>query len=103
MKYPSEESIKRLGYNSLTDYLSEIVHDGFARGELLAAFNMVEDKQNWKNPIDAEVTFLFGEEEYTKNVTKAAIVFYTGSVPTFELINNNTLRVKAIGYYGAGC
>lgn len=59
------------------------------------AFEMVENKANWKLPIDAKIAignrFLVG----------AAITFFTGSVPKFVPAEPGMLRVYADGYYAA--
>jgi len=63
--------------------------------ELKALFERVENKQDWKNPIDA--TIVLQESEVEK--LREAIIFYTGSVPTFKRISTNVQRVVAAGYY----
>jgi hypothetical protein len=73
------------------------------RADLSAAFNRVASKENWKMPIDAVVDI---ENDYAKELIERAVIFLTGSVPTFEPIAGATLpacryRVKAAGYYAA--
>jgi len=71
------------------------------QGELSLAFDAVANKANWKNPIDAVVSL----DSYTMAMVREAVVFFTGSVPTFELTTGTTTsgmgryRVKAAGYY----
>ncbi len=70
------------------------VKDGdYFVSELRVAFDQVQNKDYWKNPVDAVIL--------TKNIkiTEAAIIHYTGSVPTFTRIDGNNTRVKADGYY----
>ena len=70
------------------------VKDGdYFISELREAFDKVQDKVHWKNPVDAVIL--------TKNIkiTEAAIIHYTGSVPTFIRIDGNNTRVRAAGYY----
>lgn len=73
------------------------------RGELSIAFDAVVNKSNWKNPIDKIVDL----DPWTKALVSEAVIFYTGSVPSFEAITGTTswnvgkYRVKAAGYYSA--
>lgn len=70
----------------------------YSRAQLKAAFELVENKANWKMPVKSTI-FACGRE-----VTEAAIIFYTGSVPKFvEVAGSNglLLRVTARGYYAA--
>ncbi len=72
------------------------VKDGdYFISELRVAFDQVQNKDNWKSPVDAMIL--------TKNVkiTEAAIIHYTGSVATFTRIDGNNTRVRAAGYYAA--
>lgn len=69
----------------------------FLVSELRAAFEKVADKGNWKNPVKAVIA--------TKNaeITEAAIIFFTGSVPVFlpHRKSKTTCIVSAFGYYVA--
>lgn len=70
------------------------VKDGdYFVSELRVAFDKVQNKDHWKNPIDAVIL--------TKDIkiTEAAIIHYTGSVPTFTRVDGNNTRVKAAGYF----
>jgi hypothetical protein len=75
------------------------------RSEISALFNLVADKAHWKNPIDARVELTFDEADLLREV----VIFYTGSVPTLEVLEptaNRTdgkslYRVTADGYYVA--
>ena len=79
------------------------------RGELEAAFNRVCDQERWKNPIDATID-AYSDDELL--VIREAIIFFTGSVPTFERVGSIAqpsvigfsvlgarVRVRAAGYY----
>jgi len=62
-------------------------------------FNLVADKSNWKNPINATVDpKVLLEMGATKADLGKAITFYTGSVATIGR-EGKVLRVKADGYY----
>jgi hypothetical protein len=73
------------------------VHAGFTRAQLKTAFDNVAEVGDWKAPIDAAVDVRY------RNVTDAAIRFYTASTPQWtndplpELPAGN-LRVRAKGY-----
>ncbi len=70
------------------------VKDGdYTVHELRGAFDRVQDKTNWKNPIDAVIL------TKDQDITRAAIIHYTGSAPSFGRIDGNNLRVLAAGYY----
>lgn len=62
------------------------------QSELTAAFNLVADKANWKNPVDALI------DPAQREIVSDAVVHFTGSVPTFSPAGDK-LRVKADGYY----
>jgi len=67
-------------------------------------FKLVEDKTNWKNPINSMVDpQSLRELGATKTDLGKAITFYTGSVATIgrDPQNPRMLRVRAIGYYAA--
>lgn len=65
----------------------------YSRVQLLAAFNKVCDKQNWKNPIKGEC------DKEDIEILSYAIPFFAGCTPTFTAIGFNRLRVEAPGYY----
>ena len=64
-----------------------------------AEFSLVADASNWKAPIAAEVTIA----PEGLGFVLAAVTFFTGSVPTFELVGRGPVRfmVRAAGYYAA--
>ena len=75
---------------------TEVVYDGYTREQLSEAFDQVKDLTNWKLPIDHTFRGFLSESEFRR--FDAAIVFYTGSKPVFEL-EDGTTRVTAPGYY----
>lgn len=77
---------------------SEIVYRGYSRAELRKAFERVQDKTNWKNPIDVTLPYLKPSE---RSLIHAAVVFFAGCEPTFEVLNTRQHRVRAVGYYAA--
>lgn len=68
----------------------------YSREQLLAAFNSVCNKDNWKMPIDAIV------EDPDYDMIKEAVAFFAGCKPSFEPIHGtDRVRVQAVGYYQA--
>ena len=65
---------------------------GYLISDLRAAFETVEDKTNWKNPIDAIIA---GKD---LKLIKYAIEFFTGSGSMFKKAATGKLRVLASGY-----
>jgi hypothetical protein len=102
----------RAAQNDVDAMNAEIVTTVFGRpvtrGELLAAFNRVADRTNWKNSINAVITISTLDE---KNLIREAVIFFTGSVPAFIPVRVKLLegereglplyRVQAVGYYAA--
>lgn len=66
------------------------------RAVLKEAFEMVEDKENWKNPVRAEVSCLSWT---TLLVVKYAVTYFTGSVAKVKRLENGNYLVTAPGYY----
>lgn len=60
-----------------------------------AYFNLVADKANWKNPINAFVPATIDLDAITD-----AVIHFTGSVPTYTMTRKGW-NVKAAGYYVA--
>ena len=65
----------------------------FTREQLLEAFNKVQNKDHWKNPIDS-----FCSKDEIEIVTEA-IIYFTATEPTFKAVGINKLQVTAPGYY----
>lgn len=81
---------------------SQVVFEGFTRGQLEDAFNAVANQENWKLPVDARVPV----GQFTCEQVHAAVVFFAGCVPTFKVEKNPEdagyhWRVRAVGYYAA--
>lgn len=69
----------------------------FTRGELHAAFTKVEDKQNWKQPIDAFLPAVTSEREIA--AVEQAVIFFAGCVARIDTLPLGGYRVRAAGYY----
>lgn len=67
----------------------------YSRAELKAAFERVQNAQNWKLPIDTVIP------SKDKEVTEEAIIFFAGCRPYFVRGIKGHLRVQAVGYYAA--
>lgn len=74
----------------------------WTRAELSAYFSRVETKENWKLAIDADVVL---ESDRDLLGTREAVIFFTGSIPTFRALRSRggrvTYNVTAAGYYVA--
>lgn len=82
-----ESTLKELDNQIIPEY-------GVTRGELSVAFKKVQNPENWKYAISATIDIK--DQEIVKN----AIIFFTGSVPTFHWVAGKVV-VKAAGYYAA--
>jgi hypothetical protein len=72
-------------------------YNGFTRDELLAAFDGVKDVNHWKNPINSVC------RAENVEVTKSAIVFFTGTEAEVKNLNDGWYKVTAPGYYLGPC
>lgn len=83
-------------------------HGKFTIADMEAAFDKVSDPEDWRGPIDAIVS---GSEI---DVTEAAVIFYTGSVPkvrmnievdpkTHLLMPDAGFRLRSVGYRNGPC
>lgn len=87
-----------------TDTVSqESITAGYATEQLHAAFDLVKDESNWKNPINATVTFPEDVDfaQGTLLILNAIVFFTASSIDSFADTNTRTLRVEADGYYVA--
>ncbi len=76
-------------------HLDSLANERFTVRELQEAFTMVQDQENWKNPVSALI-----HPRY-RDVVADAVTFMTGSIPKFLNIGSDMLRVQAAGYYEA--
>jgi hypothetical protein len=68
----------------------------YSREELKAAFELVENKTNWKLPIDRTI------DSKDVEVVGKAIPYFTGSIAHFTpIMGTDKVRVQASGYYSA--
>ena len=65
---------------------------GFSRNQLAEAFEKVQDKKHWKNPIDAII------QKEDISIVNAAIDFFAGGGAVFSIHHKGT-RVTAPGYF----
>ena len=68
------------------------------QAELTAAFQLVANRDHWKNAISARV-----EADADLELIQEAIIHFTGTVPTFERCPSGRVLVKAAGYYAGPC
>ena len=97
--------------NAIADLSAQLVEmdrqivciaEGFAftRAELRAAFELVEDKQNWKQPIDAFVPATSCSGQRLVVAIEQAVHFFAGmQTVRIDRLPLGGLRVRAAGYY----
>jgi hypothetical protein len=95
------QTIQEIEADSNAQVVAKVLGTDVTRGELLAAFNRVANKLNWKLIIDALVEL---DEHREMAMIREAVIFFTGSVPTFAAIAGAAkpkcrYRVTAAGYY----
>jgi len=71
--------------------MNQVTFDGYTRPELVEAFDMVCDPDDWKGPINARIT------RDRVRITRAAIEFFTATRAEFEF-GLWDVAVKSIGY-----
>ena len=49
--------------------------------ELRQAFELVQNREHWKNPVNAVIN------ECDKEIVQEAVIYFTATVPTFTLIS----------------
>jgi len=69
----------------------------YTQEELQAAFTKVQDKEHWKNPINAVV-----DASENLHLIREAVIHFTATVPTFDILKvteeGTKVAVRAIGY-----
>lgn len=66
----------------------------FSREEMKEAFDAVQDKQNWKNPIPVQPI-----DHLKLTLTVQAIAYFAGSPTDIGQADDGTIYIKAPGYY----
>jgi hypothetical protein len=80
----------------------QIVHEGYTRGELHAAFSRVQNETNWKLPINKLIMSSGNpvSDIADLKLIAAAIVFYVGAYPIInQVMEANGWIVSSPGYY----
>lgn len=88
--------LRSLGYAKTAEAAVSRFHlarGGYTQDQLKNAFTMVENRDNWKHPIDAEIP------EIDRHIVATAIEFFAGGKAKFTAAGEGRLRVKAPGYY----
>ncbi len=74
--------------------LDEVVHLDYTRIELTAAFSLIQDKENYKAPINSTI------EDVLFPICDAACVFFTsGRLTKVSSLPNDRILVHSEGYY----
>lgn len=81
--------------DSNAQIVARVVDRDVTRGELSKAFDSVADRANWKNPINAVVAL----DSFGICLLTEAVIFFTGSVPSYKSLGGGKYRVTAAGYY----
>lgn len=67
--------------------------------ELKRIFELIEDKNHWKNPIAKTIDLNTKEfDGVSLEAITDAIEFFTATLPTFTALGHREYRVAAIGY-----
>lgn len=69
----------------------------YTQEQLENAFQKVQNKEHWKNPIKSTCHFT------ERAIVAQAIIHFTGTEATFAPINEDYLQVTAPGYYLGPC
>ena len=101
MKIPSPNDVTPTEVD-VKDIFKPQPREGFSRELLLKTFASVKDKTNWKKAVYAEFKNEMIEGFELKEIVREAIIYVTGSIPSFEYKGRNTYIVRADGYY-VGC
>lgn len=92
MPHTTQKSIEQIEQ----ELLDQVVYMGFTKRELQEAFKLVENKTNWKLPIDAVLPAVTPVEELNK--INAAIIFFSGGGAAIHQTLDGW-RITAPGYY----
>ncbi len=80
---------------------AQVVTDsGLTRGDLIEAFDIVADKDDWRAPIDA---FINPDET---DAVFAAILFFTGTTTDVShdtFLKDGKIRIRSVGYRAGPC
>lgn len=69
---------------------------GYTQTQLHDAFNLVQNVEDWKMPIDAIVP----REQVDKDLVSFAVMYFTGAYPIIEeAAIPSFYRIRADGYY----
>jgi len=93
----AQQTLTELSHDLNAQICAQVCGRDVTRAQLAAWFQRVEDKTNWKNPIDATVTVA---DDFDLIGIYTAIEFFTGSkASACHFSGRNTYRFEARGYY----
>jgi hypothetical protein len=94
----TDEEIQASQAKFLAEMDAQVVSvQGFTRGQLNEAFELVKDASNWKNAIDATIP---ASKAHMIPMIAEAIMFFAGSESSFTY-KADGFRVRASGYYAS--
>ena len=89
-------------YTTISPFINAETGTPFSKAQLNEAFNLVADKENWKNPIDAYIApdnLVTGlTMDVLKKMVEEAVRFFCGCTPEF-VYDGGTYHVTAAGYF----
>jgi hypothetical protein len=91
-----EAEVDNAAANTETEVVTVV--ETWTLADLAEAFDVVKNAEHWKNPIDADLPEAWSTEERRKQI-RAAVIWYTGSVPAFHRVPGKPWRCVAAGYY----
>ena len=89
------KTVQQIEAEAMQQVVATVLGRAVTRGELNEAFKLVQPQGNWKETINATVQL----DEAGRAMVREAVIFFTGSVPTFTPVPGLGVQVKAAGYY----
>ena len=76
---------------------------GYGRDRLDRVFKLVQNPDDWKAEIDTEIEYDHPDICGDLKVVREAVIFFTGTEPTFFIKAFPKCRVLALGYRNGPC
>lgn len=89
---------RKLIDDSMNEIVAEVFGKNRTRRELSEAFDLVKDRENWKNPIDCVLDESAITDEVQALISEA-VNFFAGCEAHFIPRGNGRINVQAKGYY----
>jgi hypothetical protein len=93
IKLKKEKQMENL-VEKMSELDSRIVHRGYTHQELREAFELIENKENWKNPISAVI------DSMKFYLCDAAAEYFTGAgLKKVFQVSDSRVMISGPGYY----